>query len=287
MISAVFKYAVLQYIPSQVLKERVNVGLLLFFPTSNTLRFLYPTHLKRLKALYHNTQEKRIAFCLDAIAQRIEALNNGLSLFHSNFNNFKDLSAFLDTQVLKRDDSSLQFSDIHQSLLYSADLDRIQFDLYNEFFAEYQHKPQGEHFVSDAEISKLFESSLKKWAPEAVSKIHRNYTIQTDTNEFVFDFAWQNGSLNLVKPVSFDLKEPKRIQEKSILLYGNLSLLQDEALLNNIRFDLIVAEPHERSLYRNFEMALKTIDQAAVNKEIIVRSEIDKYTDKAAIYLLG
>jgi hypothetical protein len=285
MTSPLFKYTVLQYIPSQVLKERVNVGLLLFFPTDNTLRFLHPTHLKRLKSLYHNTQEKRILLYLSAIADKIEKLSSGQSLFHPNFNNFENLSVFLDTHVLKSDDSSLQFTDITQSLLYSTDFDRIQRDLYNEFFAEYQHKPLGDHYVSDSEIAKLFESSLKKWSPEVVSKIQRNYTIQTETNEFVFDFAWQNGTLNLVKPVSFDFKEPKRIQEKSILLYGNLSLLHDTAIHNNLRFDLLVAEPQERSLFRNFEMALKTIDQADVKKEIFVKSEIDKYTQKAADYL--
>lgn len=47
-----FKYAVLQYRPSYLLDERVNVGLLFHFVEEKTVEFVFPEHLSRINHLF-------------------------------------------------------------------------------------------------------------------------------------------------------------------------------------------------------------------------------------------
>lgn len=284
MISGTFKYSVLQYVPSQVLNERVNVGIVLFFTERGEVRFIYPKYLVRLKSLFHKVQEKKIRLYLDQTGKRVRALNKQDLLFVNDFRKSEDLVKFLDSEILKADDSALQFTKIYESLLYSSDYDKIVADLQLEYFSEYNQKTTVSH-VTESDLRRSFERYLKVKSPDIINRIHKDYRICTENNEFVFDYAWQNGTFNLVKPVSFDLLDAKKIQEKSILLYGNLNLLSDLSKTENYKFDLIVAKPQTRSVFKYFDSALKTIDKADVLQEIILSSEISSYTQKAAAYL--
>jgi hypothetical protein len=284
MISGVFKYSVLQYVPSQILNERVNIGIVLFFPEKNKLNFIYPKSLKRLKYLFHKVQERKILLYLQQSSQKIEAFNKNKNLFLPDIREDIDLNHFLDTEILKADDSALQFSTIFQSLIYTNNYDKIIQDLYREYFSEYAIKPTKEH-ITEVHIKRTFERKLKRESVDLISKFKKDFKVNTENNEFTFDYAWQNGSLNLVKPVSFDLKETKKIQEKSVLLYGNLNLLSDISKENNYKFDLVVAKPQNKNSYRSFDKALNTIDKAAVTTDIIFHDEIDSYIHKAFSYL--
>lgn len=284
MISGTFKYSVLQYVPSQVLNERVNIGIVLFFTERGEVRFIYPKYLARLKSLFHKVQEKKIRLYLDQTEKRVKALNKQDILFVVDFRNSDDLEKFLDLEILKADDSALQFTKIYESLLYSNDYEKIAADLQLEYFSEYNQKATLSH-VTESDLRRWFEQDLKVKSPDILSRFQKNYRVNTENNEFVFDYAWQNGTLNLVKPVSFDLLDAKKIQEKSILLYGNLNLLSDLAKTENYKFDLIVAKPKTRSVFKCFESALKTIDKADVLQEIILSSEISGYTQRAVTYM--
>jgi len=280
MISGTFKYSVLQYVPSQVLNERVNIGIVLFFTERGEVRFIYPKYLARLKSLFHKVQEKKIRLYLDQTEKRVKALNKQDILFVIDFRNSDDLVKFLDLEILKADDSALQFTKIYESLLYSSDFNKIVTDLNVEYFSEYNQKTTVSH-VTESDLRRLFERDLKVKSPDIIHRFQKDYRVSTENNDFVFDYAWQNGTLNLVKPVSFDLLDAKKIQEKSILLYGNLNLLSELAKTENYKFDLIVAKPQNRSVFKCFDSALKTIDKADVLQEIILSNEIDSYTKRA------
>ncbi|HBL76346.1 MAG: hypothetical protein A2W90_08405 [Bacteroidetes bacterium GWF2_42_66] len=283
MISGTFKYSVLQYIPSQVLNERVNIGIIVFFPDEGSIHFIYPASFSRLKGFFKSFKEAKIKAYLNQIEKNIKLINKRDSLFFTDFNNDEGLYTLIDQEILKSDDSALQFSSFFKSLSYTTDKIKIINDLYNQFFEDYITKPVSSHITEDA-IRKTFIKQIKSKSPELINKFQVDYIIKTENNEFQFDFAWQNGSFNLVKPVSFDLQETKKIQEKSILLYGNLSLLSDIAIINNYRFDLLVAKPQNKSIFSSFDRALKTIEKASVKKSIILQSEIESYAQNAFNY---
>jgi len=64
-------------------------------------------------------------------------------------------------------------------------------------------------------------------------------------------------------------------------------LLHQDAKEKNIRFDLLIAEPKDKSVFKEYSNALKTIDLAPVNKQIIEFKNIEDYTDKTISYLMS
>lgn len=283
MISETFRYSVLQYIPSQVLNERVNIGILVFFPGEGIVQFVYPESFSRLKGFFINFKETTIKAYLRQIEKNVNVINKKDTLFITNFMDKGSLPTFIDQEILKADDSALQFSSIYESLLYHNDVQKIVLDLKNQYFSDYYTKPVIKH-ITEENIRKSFINQIKYKSPEIVNKFKPDYIIETENNRFHFDFAWKNGSLNLVKPVSFDLKESNRIQEKSVFIYGNLSLLSEIANSANYKFDLLVAKPQQKSIFNSFDRAIRTIEKAEVRKEIIYQDEIESYAQNALSY---
>jgi hypothetical protein len=108
-----------------------------------------------------------------------------------------------------------------------------------------------------------------------------DYTLTNETgNEFKFDYAWQNGTLNLVKPISFDLKEPKSIADKAYKNVGQFFDLENEAIEKNLRYDLIVGRPTSKSLLKEYDHALNLLSKIK-HSSVIEEDEISKYSLKA------
>jgi hypothetical protein len=99
-------------------------------------------------------------------------------------------------------------------------------------------------------------------------------------NEFKFDYAWQNGTLNLVKPISFDLKESKSIADKAYKNLGQFIDLENEAEENNLRYDLIIGRPSSKSLYKDYDHAISLLEKIK-HASIIEEDKIKQYSLKA------
>ena len=113
------------------------------------------------------------------------------------------------------------------------------------------------------------------------NKFYKNYKVINETgNEFNFDYAWQNGTLNLVKPISFDLKETKGIAKKAYENFGLFTDLKNEAEVNNLRYDLLIGKPESKDLFKEFDHALNLLD--TLDKvDIVLEEDIEKYSKKA------
>jgi hypothetical protein len=272
-----FSYTVLQYIHSNILEERVNLGILFYFPKQvSPFTFVFPKNVDRIKYLYPAVNVKKIRLYLESISDTVRSINESFntSLFHQEF----ELSKFIDSEILKNDDSALWFSTLHNSILYADDPRIIVNEIFAEYFPAYGHK-ENSNSITEHQISNRYLSLLRSKSPIVESKIIKNYKLTRNDFNFSFDYAWQNGTLNLVKPITFDLVDTNAIQHKSVLWYGNLSLLKLDAEEKNIRFDLLIAEPTEKAVFKEYSNALKTIDLAPVNKRIIEYNQIEEYSD--------
>lgn len=272
-----FTYTILQYIHSNILEERVNLGILFHFPNHSVpFVFVYPKNIERIKHLYPSVNLKKIRWYLESITDTVRSINE--SIHTSIFNQEFELTKFIDSEILKNDDSALRFSTLHHSILYTNDSTTVVNEIFAEYFSAYGHKENSNN-ITEHQISNRYLSLLRSKSPIIESKIIKNYKLTRNDFDFSFDYAWQNGTLNLVKPITFDLVDAHAIQHKSVLWFGNLSLLKSDADERNIRFDLLIAEPTEKSVFKEYSNALKTIDLAPVNKQIIEFNHIEAYSD--------
>lgn len=114
---------------------------------------------------------------------------------------------------------------------------------------------------------------------------NRDRVIETKDVSLKFDIAWQNGTLNYVKPLSFDYQDGQDIQNRSVAYFGYLTKLKEYALSHNARFDLLVTKPQNEDLLPKYETAINIIESADAPKRIITEEKLQEYSEETVYYL--
>jgi hypothetical protein len=276
-----YKYCVLKYKHSPFLDESINIGVLIFFSNVGKFSFSYSKNLSRIKFIYNNVPERTIKEYLKQIDKRLERLSLKNDVFHKL--EIDDLSSFISKYILPLDGSVLQFSNFKTDYQQDFKNDFIEEILLNKYFIE-DIKHQFNQ-PKEPELLHQFYDNLRGLDFNLINKDKKrffvDYTVTNENgNEFKFDYAWQNGSLNLVKPISFDLKESKSIAEKAYKNLGQFIDLENEAKNNNLRYDLIIGRPKFKSLFKDYDHAISLLDKIKYAR-IIEEDEIDNYSLKA------
>lgn len=280
-MNSVFYYSILQYRYAQSLGEVLNIGVLLLFPEQRTAVFLYPERLGRIRKLYPKFSEKVIRSYFKGIVARTNLLTKQPEIFADYEAHPRQL---IDNEILIRDSSALQFGEVKTSVLYTEDLSAIGdqfYKLYLSFYDEDQYQSRHDETYLLKEYKQLLRQRLDGLLSREAFK--QPITVKPEGTNFAyqFPFAWQNGSYNLVKPVSFDLKLEQSINEKATLNVGQFTVLNDYAERRNARFDVLVARPKDRKLYKPYDQAIHLLaNQPRVN--IIEEEKLDDYSQKTA-----
>ena len=278
-----YKYCILQYKHNVFLDESINIGMLIYFSSTSKFSFTYSKNLSRIKYIYDNVPEKTIKEYLKSIELQIRKFSIDNDIFHSL--EVTDLTSFISKNLLAIDSSSLQFSNCKHNL---------QYDFQNEFIEEVLVKKflidDIKHLSNQPKEPKLLQkyfSNLKALDFEKINRTEKiffvDYELKNETgNIFTFDYAWQNGSLNLVKPISFDLKESKSIAEKAYRNLGQFIDLEEKAKEKNLRFDLLVGRPSSKSLFKEYDHAIKLLEKIKFST-VIEEDNIDEYAKKTSL----
>lgn len=268
-----FQYSLLKYCPSYALGEQVNVGIVFFFREDLELKFIFPTALSRLHSLFPNTDIRILKRYIKNINTKINALSKDKSLLEKSI-----LGEVLKDNVLTPDSNSLYFDEIKTSkyTTIGQSLDHY----YNSYFSVYHNQGKSlkhsdqyliKHFSEKINTNKKFNTLFKRSV-----KVSNKRGIQT-----TFDFAWQNGHVNLIKPLSFDLIHKNSIQEKSVKWFGYVTQLETRAKAENLVFNFLVAKPSDRKLYKSYEEALTILEDKKEVVELVFEEKIDAYLEEA------
>jgi hypothetical protein len=283
MTNNIYKYCLLQYRHSQFLGEVLNVGVLVYYPSVPRLVFLKPEKLIRLKFTYPNVQEKTIKTYFKAFDERVESLNTKPELF-SEIDSDGSFIELIRKEFLPLDASSLQFADIKKSIQFTSKLEVIENQLYNLYFSVFEHNISNYNRIDESHLLSKYKNLIKELDREAYSKenkkLHFDYEIKPKEGEsFKFDIGWENGSLNLVKPVSFDVVRNETIQNKAYKFYGQFLDLQGFAGENNLRFDLLIAKPKKKELFKTFDNAIRLLSKPK-HVKLVESDDLLSYTKK-------
>ena len=129
----IFQYSLLKYVHSQLLGEELNLGIIVYFPDQNKIRFLYPDNFHRLKSVYRGFPDKAIKAYLKSFSILADNLSNQKRIFKDGL-----LETIIRQYFLSPDASSLQFREIQTGLVYVDNTDKIAKDFYNKFFFHYE-----------------------------------------------------------------------------------------------------------------------------------------------------
>lgn len=285
MNKGTFTYALLQYHHSQVLGEVLNVGLVVYFPDHNKIEFIYPERLIRLKFAYPDVPEKTIKSYFKYFASRTKELNLQSDVF-INYSLENSLKNFLADEFLAPDSSALQFGNFRTAVLYTPNLEHIINQLYNLYFSVFQHYENPIKKVDESSLLKKYKRFLEDLLPtnKALSDFQSlfvDYTINpNEGSSLKFDIAWKaNREVHLVKPISFDLIKPESIQKKAYQYFGQFLDLQDYAKDNHYLFDVILAKPRSKGLFKAYDDAIRVLEKPK-RVQLIEQGDLKDYSEK-------
>lgn len=267
-----FKYSLLKYCPSQLLGEQVNVGILFFFEAEQKFEFLYPRALGRLKNLFPDADLSNLKHYLETIKHKINQLP-------------EQQGASQDIYQLTRDglfvaDSNSFFFEAVQSSQYRS-IPQIIDNYTSQYFSSY-HPPQKESRHSDKYLLRSFSSKIKAQAHRFAQLALRDVSVVNKNGiSAKFDYAWQNGQTNLVKPLSFDLYRKNSIQEKSVKWFGYVSQLEKKALESGFVFNFLIAKPSNIELLGSFDKAISILQEKQRLVKLIYEDSFDAYIQQA------
>lgn len=270
-MSKLFTYSILRYRPDYLLHEEVNVGLLFFFEEESQLRFLYPSKLGRLKALYPNYSNSQLRNYLSAFEAQANKLNK-----NANALRLQALSrSFLTEYFIAHDATALYFEEPKKGI-YSSQEEILSYyyKLYfGSYFSEETLQKKDEIYLKNR-----FKKELESHNPNVLrTNLIHTCDIATPLIHEHWEYAWQNGSLNLVTPVGFDLKESRSIEDKACLWQGKLSLLKGELEQRNARVDILLSQPSNKDLFKSYDSAHKIIEASRAPLQFIEESGLSEY----------
>lgn len=278
-----FTYSLLQYSPDPGKGERLNIGVLFLFPDLNVAEFRFPTQLQRLHKAFPGAPEKLIRRYLKSLGSRAAEVSVQPELWASQ-DLLSDSASFIAKHLLIPDASSIRFSVPRTAVRY-ADIKKIIDDYSREYLEVYQLGDLSDR-KDESVIIRQFKQYLKAFDGDVLSRIEENHQVIVDGNKYEFDFSWQNGRQNLVKALSFDLKRPETIQQKTERYFGQLTLLSSSALERNWHFDLLLAKPSNRNLFSSYDRAIHVLEQVP-HTEIWEGEAIERYSEKTVETLIG
>jgi hypothetical protein len=268
-----FTYSVLQYKHSLLLNETVNVGIVFYFPNEDKTYF-YIGDIQRVKCLYPNFD----ASILNTITKDIK--NRLGSPKHDLFTN-QTFSEYLNT-ILLPDATSLQFSESFTATDAFEDTKKTMEEFCRLLLPNNQVAKEVTYSHDENYLLKKLTDSIVKKDIVIAHRMHRNKVIEAKGVKVNFELAWRNGVMHLIKPISFDLKQERDIQNKSVQYFGYLDLLSDYAKLHEYTFDLLIARPTNPQLYKPYENALQVLDEAVAPKDIITEDRLELYSEQTA-----
>lgn len=275
-MSKPFQYSALRYQPSSLLEEQINIGILFYFVADAKVIFVFPNALSRVNALFSQAGNlSELRYYLQAFRNKANALTK------SNHFAPQDLETIIRQHFLIEDANSFFFSEIKFGFYESPD--QILSYYKEAFFHAYTEQKTAKK-RNDQFLKEQFDKTLKKLAGTQNLKLHyfqKSFEIENNIAKTEFDFAWRNGTTNLIKNLSFDLSDETYIQEKSFRWYGELSQLKERAAAQNFRFDLIVAPPQRGELFQSYDKALHVLEKIEAKHQIIEEKNIKNYLTEA------
>ncbi len=269
-----YHLALLRYCPSYVLGEQVNIGIFYFFPDDNKVDFIFPKILTRLKDFYPDIQLKTIREYLQYIKRTTDNIvidtntifpENLQQLLEKYFGLPNAVSIFFDNPKSGFYNNIETLKQQHEALYFQS------------YYAKVNRNPHDESYLKHLFEKQVYSFDFKH------DLLEKQYIIQGKRSKIKFEYAWQNGVLNLVQPLSFDLTEVHSIQNKSFTWFGKLNQIKQKIAEQKLHIDFIVAKPQNNALMDSYVEAIENLKDIGENIfDIIEENQVKKYAKKIA-----
>lgn len=271
-MNSVLYYSVLNYIPSVVRGEKINVGLAVHFPSGRYSRFFKTTNMRRVRSFDDEYNGDFFNMVMESLRYDLDygELSNVSSLdlkYDDEEKRFRDITekSFLENRVSYLS-NEFRFSPIETTLISERDLlkeiDRLK-DMYM-----YYDKPKTEREKERITKQKIHSLMAKQLASYNLAKLKREPKF-TDKLGVKFSFDYEINNNTLLQALTFDYKELSVLsRELKVLLYDLNAISPKISKIFLIRNDNLEKRDNIEILDR-FEKEIHSLENKNKNKILV------------------
>ncbi len=203
-------YSVIQYCPDRFRAEAVNVGVVLYDPHARCIRARVTANHSRVRKVFGTSGR-----ALQSLKLAKQALESRINASNSDVNSVDELRSFIATRA---NDLRMIEPRLVKVTNFDSDLERLYFNL-----VELESGLAVAETVEPAEVlpPKLGEvfyrlsAEHKIWNPGRV-------VVPVRKRRLEIPYAYQNGAVNLVKPLAFPIGKRGETQAANFAIDGDL-----------------------------------------------------------------
>ena len=265
-----YHFSILRYVHDASTEEFVNIGVAMWMPDRSKLLFRVNERISRLSNFFKDIDgpSYRQMICNIKSASDFEWASDNIDTAYLS-KNAADYASEVFDGIVREDASCFQWSRLMSGI--SKDAER-RFDELFEEFVRYHESPPASHLRSSVTgIWKEVQHALK--LHDLDRHVRYNEKIQAPNYDYTFRMGWNNGMRQVLEPISFALKEPKRIVDKANTWSGRLFSLSKD---NTFGFTAVVAPPENGNM-EAFNDGLAILNGAKSTRAIITEDEINDF----------
>jgi len=260
-----YSYSVLRYVHDITTGEFINVGVAIYAPEARFASAMCRNTIGRLskvfpgiKTAHFRSLMRHIQDCFDQLGER---LSSELPLEPA------DSVVTLAHRILPADDSSLQWSPPGAGRAENPA--EVLEKLYERFVMLYDDRATHQRRTED-DVWRQFKKTLQS---NQLMRYFEPARITVQDDEIEFRYAWQNGVLHCLEPISFDLSSRDSIRDKAHRWLGRATSIKDSN--EKFRLYFLVGQPQEAELKEAYDSALSILRKIPVDTEIFNEQQTD------------
>lgn len=267
-----YQYQVLRYQPDKVGEEFMNLGVVAFDPEAKEVGMRHLDSVKRLSAFFPAGNNTYIKSMVKALAEAMEQVNDRVKS-ELDLAGVSELSG-VTRQLLPNRDSALYFSEVRTGV--GVGLNDALDDLYDRMVTRYLHSE--EKSITDKEVwGRVYREHFRKYNIE--NKLVRREVV-TPHLVFNFEHSWQNGHVNCLETVNFDLKHDPSIREKVQKWLGKLMLLRQAS--EDLHIYLLSQLPADPELRKFIREVLAEAADPSLKVEVVDETKAEEKVKELA-----
>ena len=275
-----YQFALIRYLNNETSGEFVNVGLLMWSPSTRRLVARVSTRYSRMAQFFLNfdglTYREVLSELRSRIASLADALQKGEQLAFGEGAPQplpRDFQGILE-RVLRTDATALRWSPIMGGVVPDPEVraDELFEELIRRHEAPAHHRGRTEEQIWSDVDRTLEESGLG-------DEIERHVRVSGSRYEYTFHAGWMNGKRQVMQPISFDLMDADTIVEKANTWSGRLYNLS-KGNPKAFEFTAVVAPPSRTDLRKGYSRALGILEEAPAVREIVSEGRFQSFIRK-------
>lgn len=271
-----YQYKILRYVHDHISNEFVNVGIVLYDPTTKFLCAKTISRYSRLSNFFLDVKGHEVISYLKAFVNNV---NNVANSFNELFaHNYTDLDEVM-SEVMRKDDFSIVYTETKYCIDVQPDI--ALEDAFNRYVNKYINEVDRE-VQNDIKVwRKVYKKFFDKYK---ITDNLTTHTVRTSHDSIEFDKAWKNGHWNCFQSLSFNLKRSDAVKNKVYKWSGILGELETSD--QDIHLYLLTSIPHaDKKLNKFISDSLTKHESQSLKVTLVHEEEAENLAKKVKLQM--